>query len=217
MSNSLYQKENLKSLNQLKNLVPNQLHAFSEFNSNVLKEGALTRKEKELIAIAIAHVTECPYCIDIHTRSAKSEGATLEELVEAVFVVSGVEAGGVVSHSTHITNALNPDADDALYGRSNLKNINYLKKGSPDGYKAYSEFSSSVMKEGQLSTKFKEIIAVAVAHATQCPYCIEIHVKNAEKNGASHEELSEAILVASALLAGGSYAHITNLIQAYND
>ncbi|CAH0346407.1 carboxymuconolactone decarboxylase family protein [Bacillus sp. CECT 9360] len=217
MSNSFYQKENLKNLNRIKDLAPDQLQAFSEFNSGVFKEGALTKKEKEIIAVATAHVTECPYCIDSHTRSAKAEGASLEELVEAVFVVSGVEAGGAVTHSTHMQNALDPEADDALYARSNLKKLGHLSKSAPDGFKAYSGFSAAAMKAGKLSVKFKEIIAVAVAHATQCPYCIDVHSKNAEKAGASREELSEAILVASALLAGGAYAHMANMIQSYGE
>ena len=67
-----------------------------------MREGGLTKKEKEIIAVAIAHVTECPYCIDSHTRKAKAEDTSLEELVEAVFVVAGVEAGGAVTHSTHM-------------------------------------------------------------------------------------------------------------------
>lgn len=217
MENCLYHKENLKNLNQLKNLVPDQLKAFSEFNSAVLKEGTLTRKEKEIIAVAIAHVTECPYCIDSHTRSAKAEGASLEELVEAVFVVAAVEAGGAVTHSTHVQNALDPEAADILYARSNLKKLRNLRINAPDGFKGYSEFSAAAMKEGRLSGKFKEIIAVAVAHATQCPYCIDVHTKNAAKAGAANEELSEAILVASALLAGGAYAHMANLIQSYGE
>jgi AhpD family alkylhydroperoxidase len=86
---------------------------------------------------------------------------------------------------------------------------------APDGFKAYSTFSAEVMNAGELNTKFKEIIAVSVAHATQCPYCIDVHTKNAEKAGAASEELSEAILVASAMLAGGAYAHIANMIQSY--
>jgi AhpD family alkylhydroperoxidase len=217
MTNSLYQKENLKNLNQLKNIVPDQLQAFSEFNKAVLKEGALTKKEKEIIAVAIAHVTECPYCIDSHTRSAKAEGASLAELVEAVFVVAGVEAGGAVTHSTHMQNAVDAEASDVLYGRSNLKKLGKLGKYASDGFKGYSNFSTSVMKAGKLSEKFKEIIAVAVAHATQCPYCIDVHTKNAVKAGATNEELSEAVMVTSALLAGGAYAHIANMIQSYGE
>ena len=217
MTKSLYQKEHLVHLNKIKNLAPEQLHAFAEFNSTVLKEGALSRKEKEIIAVAIAHVTECPYCIDIHTNSAKAEGATLEELIEAVFVVSGLEAGSAVTHSTHMSNALDNDANDALYNRSNLKNLKQLKAASPEGFTAYSQFSAAAMKAGTLSSKFKEIIAVAVAHATQCPYCIDVHTKNADKQGATKEELAEAVLVTAALLAGGAYAHIANLIESYGE
>ncbi len=217
MSNGYYEKENLKGLSQLKTLAPDQLQAFSEFNSEVFKEGSLTKKEKEIIAVAIAHVTECPYCIDSHTKNAKVEGASLKELVEAVFVVAGVEAGGAVTHSTHMQNALNSEASDTLYNRSNLKNLRNLRKNAPDGFKGYSNFSAAAVKEGALSAKFKEIIAVAVAHATQCPYCIDVHTKNAAKAGATNEELSEAVLVASALLAGGAYAHMANMIQSYGE
>ena len=123
MTNHLYDKENLKSLSKLKELAPEQLQAFSEFNTAVMAEGALSKKEKEIIAVAIAHVTECPYCIDSHTRRAKAEGASLEELVEAVFVVAGIEAGGVVTHSTHIHNAMDPEADDSLYNDQILKTL----------------------------------------------------------------------------------------------
>ncbi|OIK08164.1 alkylhydroperoxidase [Bacillus sp. MUM 116] len=215
MTNSLYDKENLKNLNKLKDLAPVQLQAFTEFNTAVFQEGSLTKKEKEIIAVAIAHVTECPYCIDSHTRRAKAEGASLEELVEAVFVVAGVEAGGAVTHSTHMKNANNPEAEDVLYARSNLKHLGTLRRYAADGFKSYSNFSAAAVKAGKLSAKFKEIIAVAVAHATQCPYCIDVHTKNAVNAGATKEELSEAVMVTSALLAGGAYAHIANMIQSY--
>lgn len=217
MPNSYYEKENLVHLNKLKHIAPKQLQAFSEFSSHVLKDGALTRKEKEIIAVAIAHVTGCPYCIDIHTGSAKAEGASLEELVEAVFVVSALEAGSAVTHSTHIGKALDPEAGDALYVRSNLKDLRSLKELAPEGFQAYSEFNSAALSDGALSSKFKEIIAVAVAHATQCPYCIDVHTKNASKKGASKEELAEAVLITSALLAGKPYAHLINLMQSYED
>src|SRR6478672_10469466 len=71
MTNSFYPKENLKHLDKLKELAPEQLQAFTDYNKAVFKEGALSKKEKEIIAVAIAHVTECPYCIDSHTRNAK--------------------------------------------------------------------------------------------------------------------------------------------------
>ncbi|WP_244933686.1 carboxymuconolactone decarboxylase family protein [Neobacillus mesonae] len=217
MNNSFYPKENIHYFNQLKQYAPEQFQAFSDFNAAVFKEGALTKKEKQIIAVAIAHVTECPYCINSHTLSAKAEGATLEELVEAAFVTAGVEAGGAVTHSTHMQNAMDAEGDDTLYKRSNLKKLGRLSKYASEGFKGYLGFSSVVMKAGKLSAKLKEIIAVAVAHATECPYCIDVHTKNAQKLEATHEELSEAILITSALLAGGAYTHIANMIESYGE
>ena len=217
VSENYYDKGQSKNIFRLKELAPEQLKAFQQFDVAVLKAGALSKKEKEIIAVAIAHVTECPYCIDTHTKKAKVAGATLSELVEAVFVTMAIEAGGVVTHSTHIHNALNDNSIDELYTRSNLKSLKELNKFAPDGFKGYLNFSQTAMKEGNLSAKFKEIIAVAVATATQCPYCIDVHSKNAMKHGATNEELAEAVLVSSALCAGGAYAHMINMIESYNE
>ena len=104
-----------------------------------------------------------------------------------------------------------------LYARSNLKNLGLLGKFAPDGFKGYQAFSAAATKEGKLSAKFKEIIAVAVANATQCPYCIDVHSKNAKRHGATSEELAEAIMVTAALRAGGAYAHLANMIQSYQE
>lgn len=217
MSSNLYTKEHTQKLVQLKDLAPEQLKAFNDFNVAVFKEGALTIKEKEIVAVAIAHITQCPYCIESHTKKAKKAGASLEELVEAIFVATAVEAGGVVTHSTHVQNAKNVDASDVLYARSNLKNLSNLGKFAPEGFKGYSVFSAAATKEGKLTAKFKEIIATASGVASQCPYCIDVHTKKAEKLGATSEELAEAIMVTSALRAGGSYAHMANMIQSYQD
>ncbi|MCC3358565.1 carboxymuconolactone decarboxylase family protein [Bacillus sp. REN16] len=217
MSTSFYPKENIKHFAKIRDLAPEQLAAYNAFGKTAMQEGALSKKEKEIIAVAIAHVTECPYCIDAHTKGAKKAGASLEELTEAVFVVAAVEAGGAVTHSTHVHNANNQDASDTLYTRSNLNHLGQLGKFAPNGFKAYGAFSATATKEGNLSSKFKEIIAVAVANATQCPYCIDVHSKNAIKLGATGEELADAILVTAALRAGGAYAHIANLIQSYEE
>lgn len=201
----------------LKNLAPDQLKAFDDFNLTVFKDGALNRKEKEIIAVAITHVTQCPYCIDFHTKNAKKEGATLEELTEAVFVTAAVEAGGAVTHSTHIHNAKDTDASNSLYERSNLTSLGQLVKYSKEAFRSYQAFSAAATKEGKLTGKFKEIIAVAVATATQCPYCIDVHTKNADKLGATSEELAEAVMVSSVLRAGGAYAHMRIMIDSYGE
>ncbi len=72
---------------------------------------------------------------------------------------------------------------------------------------AFDAFGRQVFAEGALSANMKQIIAVAVAHATQCPYCIKGHTKAALRSGATREELMEAIWVATEMRADGAYAH----------
>ena len=215
MSANFYTKDSVKHFAKIKDLAPEQLLAFQEFDQAVFQEGPLSDEEKEIVAVAIAHVTECPFCIDIHTKKAKKAGATLEELTEAVFVVSAIEAGGAVTHSTHVHNANEKDSSDVLYARSNLQSLGKLGELAKDAFNSYKAFSAKAVAEGKLSSKFKEIIAVAVATATQCPYCIDVHTKNAKRLGATDEQLAEAIMVSSALRAGGAYAHMAVMIESY--
>lgn len=79
---------------------------------------------------------------------------------------------------------------------------------------SWRNFSRSVFKEGVLDEKTKQLIAVAVAHVTQCPYCIKAHVPQAMRKGASKEEIMEAIWVAAEMRAGAAYAHATIALDA---
>jgi AhpD family alkylhydroperoxidase len=78
---------------------------------------------------------------------------------------------------------------------------------APDAASAFNDFSRAVFADGALSAKVKNIIAVAVAHVTQCPYCIRGHTRAALREGASHQELMEAIWVAAEMRAGAAFAH----------
>ena len=80
-------------------LAPDTTEAFRAFSKQVFAEGALDEKTKQLIAVAVAHVTQCPYCIRGHTKLAKRKGATPEEVMEAVWVASEMRAGGAYAHS----------------------------------------------------------------------------------------------------------------------
>jgi AhpD family alkylhydroperoxidase len=77
---------------------------------------------------------------------------------------------------------------------------------------AFEAFGKAVFADGALPAKFKQIVAVAVAHVTQCPYCIEGHTKAALRAGATPQELMEAIWVAAEMRAGGAYAHSTLML-----
>ncbi len=74
--------------------------AFRQFSQAVFMEGALSRKTKQLIAVAVAHVTQCPYCIQDHTKAAAREDASPEEVMEAIWVAAEMRAGGAFAHST---------------------------------------------------------------------------------------------------------------------
>ena len=78
---------------------------------------------------------------------------------------------------------------------------------TPETEATFKAFGQKVFAEGALSAKVKQIIAVAVAHVTQCPYCIKGHTKAAMRHGASRDELMEAIWVAAEMRAGAAYAH----------
>lgn len=81
------------------------------------------------------------------------------------------------------------------------------KKLAPAVHDAFTTFSNAVFADGTLPIKTKQLIAVAAAHITQCPYCIRGHTKAAFRSGASAEEIMEAIWVAAEMRAGAAYAH----------
>lgn len=83
-----------------KDLAPEINEAFEKFSRAVFAEGALQEKTKQLIAVAVAHVTQCPYCITGHTKLARRKGATPAEIMEAIWVAAEMRAGGAYAHST---------------------------------------------------------------------------------------------------------------------
>lgn len=80
-------------------LAPDTLNAFRSFSRQVFADGALPSKTKELIAVAAAHVTQCPYCIRSHTQRARQKGATGQEIMEAIWVAAEMRAGAAYAHS----------------------------------------------------------------------------------------------------------------------
>ena len=84
---------------QRRSLAPKPAAAFKAFSQSVFAEGALSAKTKQLIAVAVAQVTQCPYCIRGHTRAAVRHEATAEEIMEAIWVAAEMRAGGAYAHS----------------------------------------------------------------------------------------------------------------------
>jgi AhpD family alkylhydroperoxidase len=92
-----------------KQLAPETYAAFRTFSERVFAEGALDEKVKQLIAVAVAHVTQCPYCIRGHTALAMRNGATQEQVMEAIWVAAEMRAGAAYAHSVLAIDTMNPE------------------------------------------------------------------------------------------------------------
>src|SRR5690349_111757 len=106
----MYDKANLAKIKKMNELAPEVMKAFWAFDKAAVAEGAIPVKYKELIAVAVALTTQCPYCIDIHNGNARRAGATDTEITEAAMVAAALRAGGAVTHATH---ALTKEAQNA--------------------------------------------------------------------------------------------------------
>jgi len=99
MSENLYPSDTRDLAKKRRALAPETEAAFHAFSQKVFADGALPEQTKHLIAVAVAHVTQCPYCIRGHTRAALRTGATPEALAEAIWVAAEMRAGGAYAHS----------------------------------------------------------------------------------------------------------------------
>jgi AhpD family alkylhydroperoxidase len=106
MAEELYRPASPELGARRKELAPGVHQAFEEFSNAVFAAGALDEKTKQLIAVAVAHTTQCPYCIDGHTKLARRKGATAEDVMEAVWVAAEMRAGGAYAHSTLALHAM---------------------------------------------------------------------------------------------------------------
>jgi AhpD family alkylhydroperoxidase len=100
MDHPLYPDVTKEIARKRRELAPDVIDAFKTFSERVFADGALPQKTKQLIAVAVAHVTQCPYCIKGHTKAALRAGASREELMEPIWVAAEMRAGGAFAHST---------------------------------------------------------------------------------------------------------------------
>lgn len=97
---------------QRRDLTPDASAAFQAFQSKVFADGALDQKSKQLIAVAVAHVTQCQQCIRSHTKAALRAGATPQQLMEAVWVAAEMKAGSAYAHATLMLDTIAEEEED---------------------------------------------------------------------------------------------------------
>lgn len=112
MGERMYPPATRQMADRRRALAPAQQAAFDAFGKVVFAEGALSVKFKQIIAVAVAHSTRCPYCIKAHTKAALRAGATEMELMEAIWVATEMNAGAVYAHAALMLDATEPKRED---------------------------------------------------------------------------------------------------------
>lgn len=104
MSETYYKPEDLKKFEDVGEFGPELAEKFFEYYGAVFEEGALSAREKALIALAVSHTVQCPYCIDAYTTESLEKGASEEQMMEAVHVASAIRGGSSLVHGVQMMN-----------------------------------------------------------------------------------------------------------------
>lgn len=104
MSNSYYDSKDLKKFGDIADFSPVLAKKFFDYYNEVFVEGELTSREKALIALAVAHTVQCPYCIDAYTESCLENGSSETQMMEAVHVATAIRGGASLVHGVQMMN-----------------------------------------------------------------------------------------------------------------
>ena len=110
MDQTMYPASSADIARKRRELAPKQLEAFRQFSAAAFAEGELDARTKQLIAVAVAHVTQCPYCIRGHTEGALKAGASEAQIMEAIWVAAEMRAGAAFAHSIKSLDVMEDDA-----------------------------------------------------------------------------------------------------------
>ena len=105
--NTYYDPEDLKKFGNIGEFNKKLANKFFDYYGEVFKEGSLTTREKSLIALAVAHALQCPYCIDAYSHDALEKGSTEEQMIEAVHVACAIRGGASLVHGVQMMNHVN--------------------------------------------------------------------------------------------------------------
>lgn len=107
MQKTYYNPSDLKKFGNITEWNEELGNKFFEYYHSVFKEGALTEREKSLIALAVAHTQQCPYCIDAYTKDGLQRGITKAEMMEAIHVGAAIKSGATLVHGVQMMNTVN--------------------------------------------------------------------------------------------------------------
>jgi alkylhydroperoxidase/carboxymuconolactone decarboxylase family protein len=104
MEKTYYNPRDLKKFGDIAEFEPKLAEKFFDWYGAVFEEGALTAREKSLIALAVAHTIQCPYCIDAYTEDSMQRGVTEAQMMEAVHVAGAIRGGASMVHGVQMMN-----------------------------------------------------------------------------------------------------------------
>ena len=107
MNDNYYQSQDLKKFKNISDWSPELGEKFFDYYNSVFEEGALTAREKSLIALAVAHTVQCPYCIDAYTQDGLKRGIYKAEMMEAVHVAGAIRGGASLVHGVQMMDVYN--------------------------------------------------------------------------------------------------------------
>ncbi|MWC31286.1 carboxymuconolactone decarboxylase family protein [Paenibacillus sp. MMS18-CY102] len=216
MEDALYKRSNLARLPELQKLVPEAAKTYYRFMDQAFEPRVLSVHTKELIAVAVAHVTGCPYCIDVHVGKFKGQQGTAQEIAEAVLAASVIQAETVMLHGTNALAAFQGAREDSLYPPMTAEAIAGLRGLSPETFESFDRFTDQALAGGAVDDRTKALIAVIIAHAVGCAYSIEQHTRRFAGLGGTREEIAEGVVVGGAVNAGYVLVHGVHALEAFD-
>lgn len=106
----MYDTNNLANLPHIKSLAPAAMQSFETFDRAAMAPGAIPRRYKELIALAVALTTQCPYSLEVHRTNALNAGVSEGEIAEVIFLTAAMRATAAIAHGTHLIGPRRSDA-----------------------------------------------------------------------------------------------------------
>tara|TARA_Y100001970_G_C13911270_1_gene688651 strand:- start:52 stop:741 length:690 start_codon:yes stop_codon:yes gene_type:complete len=214
MSDSIYKDDIASYMGMLKNAAPELNEKWMNYHNVVFEDGLLSKKDKQLIALACAHITSCPYCIRSRTKLAKSCGATDEEIAETVFIAMRLSMGQPYAYSSiafeNYEKMMNKeDVTDGFFFSKNITpQIKEFHELSGEMHEKFNEFHNLVYEDGHLSKKLKKgLMGLACAILAKCSWCIRSCIRDGIKEGVTKAEITEAVNIAMVMAAGACWAH----------
>lgn len=195
-------------------LVPELQDAWSDYRDEVFNEGLITVKDKQLIALACAHITGCDHCIKLRTKLSKEHGATDEQIAESVYIAMRLAMGQPYAFSSIALENydLMKSKESVFKGYFISKNITPqiqdFHKLSGTMRDKFEVFHDLVYEDGHLPKKLKKgLMGLACAILAKCPWCIRSCVRDGLQEGVVKEEIVEAINIAMVMNASACVAH----------